>query len=194
MTRITYFVAASLDGHIAGPDGELDWLPPVDPSGGEDYGYRAFYESVDGIVMGRRTYEACRTLGAWPYAGKPCWVMTHRRDLGGLPADTELTSATPSQLHTHWRSLGLQHVFLVGGSEIARAFLDAELLHELVLSTVPVALGGGVPLFAPRVGAGASWRLQRCTGYAGGLTQSSYLLRAAWQIPGTGSMANRPTP
>lgn len=194
MTRITYFVAASLDGHIAGPDGELDWLPPVDPSGGEDYGYRAFYDSVDAVVMGRRTYEACRALGDWPYAGKPCWVMTRQRDLGALPPDTELTAATPAQLHALWRSLGRRHVFLVGGSEVARAFLDAELLHELVLSTVPVALGGGVPVFAPRAGAGASWRLQRCTGYAGGLTQASYLLRAAWQIPSAGSTGFNPSP
>ena len=85
MTRIIYFVAASLDGRIAGPEGELDWLPPVDPAGEDDCGYRAFLDGVDAVVMGRRTYESCRRLPAWPYAGKPCWIMSRRAALGPLP-------------------------------------------------------------------------------------------------------------
>ncbi|PPE71040.1 dihydrofolate reductase [Caldimonas thermodepolymerans] len=184
MTRIIYFVAASLDGRIAGPEGELDWLPPVDPAGEDDCGYRAFLDGVDAVVMGRRTYESCRRLPAWPYAGKPCWIMSRRADLGPLPPAAHLGAEGPAQLYRHWCSLGLRRVLLAGGGEVARAFLDAELLHELVLCTVPVVLGGGTPVFAPRPGTGASWRLKHCTCLANGLTQARYVLTAAWQVAG----------
>lgn len=154
MTHVIYFVAASLDGYIAGPQDELDWLPPIDPQG-EDYGYQSFYAGVDGVVMGRRTYEICRRLGPWPYEGKPGWVWTRGAPPADLPPGVQATSSSPVALHRAWSREGLQRVFLVGGAQTARAFLDAGVLHEWVLATVPFTLGAGIPLFAPRPQAAA---------------------------------------
>src|SRR5690348_6292856 len=66
MVEIVYYVATSLDGFIATLDGGIDWLPRLDPEG-EDFGYRSFYDSVDGLIMGRLTYDKIRRNAAWPY-------------------------------------------------------------------------------------------------------------------------------
>src|SRR4051794_5727315 len=79
MPRTSGFVGVSLDGFLARRDGAIDWLAPYE---GVEHGYRAFFDSIDCIVVGRKTYEF--VLGmvasghAWPYAGKRCVVMTHR--------------------------------------------------------------------------------------------------------------------
>ena len=71
------FIATSLDGFVARTDGAIDWLKIVEREG-EDYGFAAFFASVDALVMGRNTYETARGFAAWPYAGKRCIVLTHR--------------------------------------------------------------------------------------------------------------------
>src|SRR5262245_28731538 len=74
--RCSVFIATSLDGYIARRDGSLDWLDAVQRPG-EDYGFGAFYASVDTLVMGRGTYETALGFAAWPYAGKRVVVLTH---------------------------------------------------------------------------------------------------------------------
>ncbi len=77
---LIHYVATSLDGSIARPDGRVDWLESIERSG-DNHGYHAFYESIDGLLMGRGTYEAVLAMGGdWPYPGKPCTVLT-RADL-----------------------------------------------------------------------------------------------------------------
>src|SRR5262249_17761195 len=71
--RTSAFVGVSLDGFLARPDGTLDWLVQFE---GEEHGYAAFFESIDTLVIGRKTYEFVQTM-AWPYGGKRCVVMTH---------------------------------------------------------------------------------------------------------------------
>lgn len=70
--EIVYYVAASLDGFIATPDGGIEWLKPFE-GGEEDYGYGAFYASVEAVLLGRVTYEKSLEFPEWPYAGKPYW-------------------------------------------------------------------------------------------------------------------------
>ena len=112
MTQVVYYVAASQDGYIAGPHGELDWLPG--PSDSEDYGYTEFFAGVDALVMGRKTYQVSMSFGQgvqdWPYENKPGWVLTHQspKDLGPLPATVRLTREGPQALLAHWQRLGLQ--------------------------------------------------------------------------------------
>ena len=76
--RCSVFIAASLDGYIARADGSLDWLSIVEREG-EDYGYRAFLDGVDALVMGRKTYDTVLGFDEWPFAGKRCIVLTHAR-------------------------------------------------------------------------------------------------------------------
>lgn len=149
MTTLVYFVAQSLDGYIAGPAGEMDWLQSFDAPG-EDHGYADFIADIDGLVMGRDTYEVMRGFGVWPYGEKPCWVMTHREatSFGDLPPGVQLTHQRPSLIATRWEALGLKRVWMVGGGQVASQFAHEGLLDELVLATAPVMLGAGRRLFA----------------------------------------------
>ncbi len=77
--KISAYIAASLDGYIAREDGALDWLSaPLDEPGGEDYGFRQFFDSVDLLVMGRKSFEKVLTLGPWIYGEKPVFVLSSR--------------------------------------------------------------------------------------------------------------------
>ena len=70
MPEVVYYVAASLDGYIATPDGGVEWLAPFEGTG-EDYGYAKFYTSVDAVLLGRKTFEKSLSFGEWPYPGNP---------------------------------------------------------------------------------------------------------------------------
>ena len=86
--QLVYYVAASLDGYIARPDGAVDWLQAIEATG-DDHGYEQFYQGIDGLLMGRATYDMVRGFGsAWPYAGKPCRVLA-RNPLQQPPADVQ---------------------------------------------------------------------------------------------------------
>ncbi len=150
MTQVVYYVAASLDGFIAGPNGELDWLHAFE-SPGSDYGYAQFLAGVDALVMGRSTYETTRSFGDWPYGERPTWLLTHREPsaLAPLPPAVQLNTQSPAQLLAQWQALGLERVWLVGGGQVAAQFLQAGCLQELMLALMPLTLGRGIPLFDP---------------------------------------------
>ena len=92
MAEVVYYVAASVDGYIATPDGAVDWLAPFHTDG-EDHGYNAFLATLGGIVMGRRTYDQVRGFGPWPYTGLDCRVVTSRP----VSSSSGTGSQTPNQ-------------------------------------------------------------------------------------------------
>jgi len=141
--RCSVFIAISVDGYIARPDGSLDWLDSVQRPG-EDHGFRRFMDSVDTLVLGRRTYETALGFGAWPYAGKRCVVLTHAPP----PArhGEEFFSGAPLSLVERLAAQGARRVYVDGGAVI-RAFLEAGMIDDLTLSIIPVLLGDGIPLF-----------------------------------------------
>ncbi len=143
------YVATSLDGFIAREDGGIDWLPPVEQEG-EDYGYRKFIESVDAIVMGRRTYETASSFRAWPYGEKPVIVLSsHGVTIPHNIAKTvEHLSAPPREVVRRMAERGLKHLYIDGGKTI-QGFLSAGLINELIITKVPILLGSGIPLFGP---------------------------------------------
>jgi dihydrofolate reductase len=103
--------------------------------------------SVTGMVMGRNTYDVVRRNEAWAYAKYPCVVAT-RRPLDGLPDGAEAMSATPIELLADPRRRGAAgRVWILGGGELARQFLDAGLLDTIEIGTIPIVLGSGIPAF-----------------------------------------------
>jgi dihydrofolate reductase len=146
MVEIVYYVATSLDGFIATLDGGIDWLPRQDPEG-EDFGYRAFYDSVDGLIMGRLTYDKIRRHAAWPYPRKPCWVFSHR-PLESEPPEVIQTAQPLAELVAEMDRYKLKRIFLVGGGKLASQFQRQGLITEYDIGLVPVILGSGTPLFA----------------------------------------------
>lgn len=138
--RTSAFVGVSLDGFLARLDGTLDWLVQFE---GEEHGYTAFFESIDTLVIGKKTYEFVKTI-AWPYGGKRCIVMTHGTVAG--QHGERAFAGEPGTLLAELETQGAKHVYVDGGAVI-RTFLAAGLLDELTLTIVPCLIGEGLPLF-----------------------------------------------
>ncbi|MFH1850904.1 MAG: dihydrofolate reductase family protein [Candidatus Neomarinimicrobiota bacterium] len=172
--KITYYAAASIDGYIARSDGSIDWLDPFHQSN-QDYGYAAFYDSVDALVMGRTTYEQIRGFGDWPYSGKPALVLTSRLLIGEHIAIKFVT--TVDQLVAELNQSGYNHIWLVGGGKTAAAFLRAGLIDELTVSYIPVALGTGIPLFAEQA-AEMEMEIIASEVYPDGVVQITYRIKS----------------
>lgn len=144
--KITYYAATSLDGFIAKEDGDLSWLDDlnIDPA---DTGYDYFFASVDGLVMGRNTYDFIYNYGLWPYSDKPTWVCTST-GLDVLDGANLETVKTAEEVIKQAESQGLKHLWLVGGGKLAALFLNSSLLTHLSISEMPVTLESGIPLIA----------------------------------------------
>ncbi len=170
--RIVYFVASSVDGFIATPDGGVEWLDRVQVEG-EDYGYAEFFSSIDSMVMGRHTCEKALSFGDWPYASLPCWVMTSQ-DLAPDSPTITISHESPDRVVADIRNRGLENLWLVGGASLAGAFQRRGLITEYVVSVIPAVLGDGVPLLT---GAGppAHLRLVDSRSYTSGVVTLRYL-------------------
>lgn len=141
------FIATSLDGLIARPDGGLDWLE-VANSAGEDHGYQAFMDRIDGIVMGRATFDVALRFDPWPY-DKPLLVLSRKLDPADIPshlADRIAIVRSVSDALAEGRHRGWDRVYVDGGATI-RAFLDVGAISDMVITRIPVLLGTGLPLF-----------------------------------------------
>ncbi|MEM6325656.1 MAG: dihydrofolate reductase family protein [Bacteroidota bacterium] len=164
MPRVTLYIAHSLDRFIADPDGGVDWLPH--PPDGDDFGYGAFWSTVDALAMGRTTYDQIRGWGAWPYEERPALVFTTREPDTDPPAGVRFVQGDPTEALACLPDDA--HVWLVGGGGLVRRFREAGALDALHLFVVPVLLGAGVPLWTgtlPR----ADLRLEWTREHAGGL-------------------------
>ncbi|GJL60984.1 MAG: deaminase reductase [Nitrospirales bacterium] len=173
----TVFIAISLDGFIAREDGGIDWLPGVGEDGTEDYGYHEFIDSVDAIVMGRNSYEMALSFGAWPYGKKPVVVLSSRTVAIGqdIARTVESMHAPPHEVVQRLAGRGWRHLYIDGGKTI-QGFLREDLIHRLIITTVPILLGTGIPLFGPL---SREIHLQHLETrpFANGLVQSHYEVR-----------------
>jgi dihydrofolate reductase len=150
--RCAAFIATSLDGYIARPDGSIDWLNDVQGviPDGEDCGYLDFMASIDALVMGRHTFERVLAFDEWPYEALPVYVMS--RSLVTIPmtraGSVHSWQGTPSALVEQLGGQGLRRLYVDGGQTI-QGFLRAGLLDEITITVVPLLLGAGRPLFGP---------------------------------------------
>src|SRR5271163_3440984 len=112
---ISVFVGASVDGFIARPNDDLDFLPP---GGGEPHGYDEFIASVDAIVIGRKTFEKVLTFGAWPYGEKRVVVLSSRTlDLSAVSGGVvEQMGGTPAEIVSQLAATGAHHLYIDGGA------------------------------------------------------------------------------
>jgi dihydrofolate reductase len=173
-TRVTYYVAISLDGFIATVDGGVEWLAAFQ-SDGEDYGYTSFYESVDGLVMGSRTFEQVLGFGVWPYPGKLGWVCTSR-EFGGLLEGVQTTSKDPMAMLDELAERGVQNAWLIGGARLATSFHAKGKIHRFILTVMPVLLGKGIPMLEAS-GTIKQLELVGSTQFPNGVIQLEYLAK-----------------
>ncbi len=142
------FIAKSLDGYIAGKNGEIDWLHSIPNPDNDDMGYHQLMDEVDAIVMGRTTFETvCSFGGDWPYE-KHVFVLSH--SLSEIPdslvGKISLLKGEPSNILRQIHDKGYSNLYIDGGSTIQQ-FLNEDLIDELRITTIPILLGGGFPLF-----------------------------------------------
>ncbi|MCE2915741.1 MAG: dihydrofolate reductase family protein [Rubrivivax sp.] len=171
------FIATSLDGFIARPDGSLDWLLQAQATApaGEDFGYAAFMAGIDALVMGRKTFETVLAFDPWPFPDHPVHVMS-RSDAVTVPEalghGVSMTRLAPADLLQQLPHTGVQCVYLDGG-ELIQAFLAADLVDRMTLTTVPVLLGSGRRLFGP-LPADRVWTIDGVRHWDNGFVQARY--------------------
>ncbi|WP_066757498.1 dihydrofolate reductase family protein [Crocinitomix algicola] len=174
MYRNSVFIATSLDGFIADERGGIDWLHMVPNPNNDDMGYNRFISTIDAIVMGRNTFET--VLGfdiEWPYK-QPVFVVTNT--LKSVPQELKdkvfLVSGKVEEIVDYIQKQGYTQLYIDGGSLIT-SFLQADLIDDLILSTIPVVLGKGIPLFS-NLPKKREFDLIRATTYLNQITQRHY--------------------
>ncbi|PCE62947.1 dihydrofolate reductase family protein [Sediminicola luteus] len=142
------YIATSLDGYIADSKGGLDWLHSIPNPNQDDMGFLAFMNRVDALVMGRNTFETVIGFDVdWPYT-KPVFVLSN--SLNEIPqSHADKAFLVKGALNTVLKEIhdkGFLNLYIDGGTTIQN-FLRENLIDELIISRIPVLLGGGVPLF-----------------------------------------------
>lgn len=142
------FIAKSLDGYIAGKNGEIEWLHAIPNPEGIDMGFNDLIEEIDAILMGRTTFETVCGFGvAWPYL-KPVFVLSN--SLKEVPEQwrekISLIKGSPQEILNTVYEQGYFKLYIDGGRTIQH-FLKEDLIDELRITTIPILLGGGFSLF-----------------------------------------------
>ena len=173
--RCSVFAAISLDGFLARPDGSIDWLEkyqaqrPPD----QDGGFSAFLQTVDGLLMGRKTFEQIRAFRPWPYRQAPIFVLASKpfKIPADLSACVHPVSGPLSACVARLAEQGYGHLY-IDGATVIRSCLAADLVDHLTLTVIPILLGTGLPLFP----AGTEKDLRLCQSQVipPGLVQSSW--------------------
>lgn len=152
LTKCSVFIATSLDGFISREDGSIDWLMKANTlaSPGEDGGYKSFISTVDGLVMGRHSYEQVLSFDEWPYGNLPVVVMSSQAITipEHLQAFVSATGEDSIALVSRLSEQGLKHLYIDGGVTI-QGFLVNNLINELTITLIPILLGSGRSLFGP---------------------------------------------
>lgn len=147
--KIIVHIATSADGYIARPDGDLEWLTSR-PAPKGFYGINAFMKSVDTMLLGRKTYEASLRMGAkFPSTGRYVVFSRHARP-ADAPSNVEFVNDAIGNFVSRLREQPGKHIWLMGGGELIASFLDEHAIDEFVITMMPVFIGEGIPLIAPR--------------------------------------------
>src|SRR5271163_123989 len=167
MRKIILGLGISLDGYIARPNGAVDFLFMP-----KDFSMAPFFATIDTAMMGRKTYEASLKMGGSFDGTMVSYVFS--RTLAAAQRDgVTFTRRSPAALIREIRKRPGKNIWLMGGGELAREFLKADLVDELVLGVVPVLLGEGIPLF-PAGFAQRDFALVENKTYSKGLIELKY--------------------
>jgi dihydrofolate reductase len=174
MKKVKLYIATSLDGYIARPDGSVDWLESLPNPNQLDYGYSQFLETIDTVVMGRKTYEEILGFGIpWPYGNCQTRVVTRNP---GLEIRSENTGLLGSDLKTSLEELRQQpgkDIWIVGGGILISHLLSHDLIDEIILFMMPIVLGEGIPLF-PKGTKEGMLKLEKVVTYETGVVELRY--------------------
>ena len=146
MANIIY-IATSLDGFIARKDGNIDWLMEIPNPDNSDYGFSSFIDSIDGIIMGKNTFEVVVSFNQWPYT-KPVFILSN--NLNDVPdaykEKAKIVKGDIGDIVESLRKEGIERIYVDGGKTI-QSFLQRDLIDEFIITRAPILLGSGIPLF-----------------------------------------------
>lgn len=143
--KVVLYIASSLDGYIAKPNDDLSFLSIVQQDG-EDYGYTDFVNSVDTIILGRKTYDWVMTqVPEFPHSDKNCFIITRkaRQHIGNI----EFYTGKLKDLISSLKIVQGKDIFIDGGAEIVNELLKDNLIDEFIISVIPILVGSGIKLF-----------------------------------------------
>ncbi|MGE6261116.1 dihydrofolate reductase family protein [Heyndrickxia sporothermodurans] len=142
--EVVLYIASTLDGFIAKNDDDLQWL--YDTEGEGDAGYTEMYQSIDTVIMGKRTYDyVLEHSEVFPYPDKKCYVFTTSEN--GTNEYVEFVNEDVVEFTKRLREQEGSKIWLVGGSGILDAFIKENLIDEYIITVTPHILGSGIPLF-----------------------------------------------
>lgn len=148
MKKVKLYIATSLDGFIARKDGSIDWLEALPNPNKIDYGYMDFYETIDTVIMGRKTYD--HILGfdvPWPYEKCTTYLATRESDYQPPTPQTKVIQGETGAATRSIMQEGGKDIWLVGGGQLVAFFLNEGLIDEMMLFIIPTIIGEGIPLF-----------------------------------------------
>ena len=171
MRRVRYQVACSLDGYIAGPNGEIDWI-----TGGSDYDFEGLYAQFDTLLMGRRTYEQVPG-GVGGFGGKRV-VVGSRTLKAEAHAGVEIVGVGLAERVAELKGMAGKDIWLFGGGDLFRSLAAEGLVDTIEPAIIPVVLGGGVPMY-PESGVRLELTLTGQRAYEGGMVLLEYAVQGA---------------
>lgn len=174
MPKTILYIAQSLDGYIARPDGSLDWLTSFPPPKTGDYGYESLLEQTELIVMGRKTYEELLGFGIdWPFTDFKTLVVSSNSSFKISTENTALVSDNIEKQLSDWKTNATKNAWIVGGAHLIKSLLDKQLIDEIIISILPKTIGNGIKLFSEGC-IETDFELIDCTTYETGLVNLHY--------------------
>lgn len=171
MRKISLYIAASLDGYIARPNGNIEWLVNFPNPDKNDFGYTAFIKEVETTLMGGTTFRQIADFEEWPYPDKENFVFTRKEG-----SERTLVKFVTSDMVEFAKDLKAKEgglIWLIGGGKINTIFMQNDLVDEIVLTVVPIVLGDGIPLFA-KGEISKTMKLQKTEAFENGMVQLTY--------------------
>lgn len=174
MPKVILYIATSLDGYIARPDGNLDWLTSIAPPDNGDYGYSELLQRIGTTIMGRTTYEEVLGFGIdWPYSEYDSYVLTSDQNYFPKTERTFVLNKDLTNLIDRLKKESEKDIWLIGGGQVVTKFLDLDLIDEMIITVVPKIIGDGIRLF-PNSTVESTWNLIKTESFNTGLVSLTY--------------------
>lgn len=174
MRKIKLYIAISLDGKIAKPNGDVSWLDGVPNPDKTDYGYGKFLDSIDTTIMGNKTFKQVRQFeGEFPYRGLNNYIFTRNPETEATE-DVEFISGNIPEFIESLKAINGKDIWLIGGGQINALLLNHQLIDEMQIFVMPVVLGAGIPIFHS-IASDTPLRLIETLAYSSGVQMLKYV-------------------
>lgn len=170
---LSYYFAISLDGYLARKDDTIDWLSKFDQEFDTPFSYKKYYETVDAVLIGRKTYEIAKIFESNPYADKPLYLITHNVQYSIPHPNYQILTNKFKDLVEKLKFSYSKRIWVVGGGEIATLLNSWQLIDEIIVTIMPYLLGDGIRWLNPHSNENP-WFLKGMWSTPGGVVQLQY--------------------